>query len=60
MSATDSEILFELMVDITDLSILGENEVDFFACLADQGVDSIGFFLGLLPLLAEVSPFLFL
>lgn len=59
MSPTDSQVLLELAVDVTDFSIFRKNEVDFFACFTDQGIKPIGLSLGLLPLLAEVSPFLF-
>jgi len=59
MSTTDSQVLLELIVDITNLSIFRKNEVDFFACFTNQGIKSIGFSLGLLPLLTEISPFFF-
>jgi hypothetical protein len=59
VSSANSEILLELIIDISDLSIFGKDKVDLLACFTDKGIESIGLFLSLLPLLAEVSPFLF-
>lgn len=60
MPSADSEILLELAINITDLSILRNDEVYLLTGLAYEGIKPIRLFFSLLPLLTKSPPFLFL
>ena len=59
MPFANLEVFFQLFVDLGDFIVLRHDKVDLWACLLNLTLASVEIILLLLPILAQISPFLF-